>query len=137
MADTATTLPTIGNRLQHERYPYDVFQVGDRCNYKMHTDVRPCTVIEVTRGGAHVIVRFDKAELAEGERPNIIPGGFAGHCTNQHSLKYDITEDPDGVTATFTLRKWRGRYVWTPKGGSPDGVQRLRKGWRYFYDYNF
>ena len=134
---TATDLPTIGNRPQNDRYPYDTFKVGDRANERMYTDVCPCTVVEVKRGGAEVTVRMDDAKLSEGEKPEFVPGGFVGHCTNQAFLKYDIFEDPNGKLRTFTLRKWRGRYVWTPKGGSPDGIQRLRKGWKRFYDYNF
>lgn len=132
------TIPVIGNRAQVEEYPYDIFKVGDRAHEKMYTDVCPCTVIKVERGGTHVTVRMDVAELdPNGPKPEFIPGGFVGHCTNQRSLKYIFTENPNGAVRTFTLRKWRGRYVWTPKGETPDGIQRLGLGWRCFYDYNF
>lgn len=56
---------------------------------------------------------------------------------NQHELKFDITENLNGRTQVYTLRKWRGRYVWTPKGSTPDGYMRLCHGWCAFRDYNF
>ena len=130
-------LPTIAGLPQNNCYPYDIFAVGDRCSYSYHTDIHPATVVEVKRNGREVVVRTDNAELAEGEKPEIIVGGFAGHCTNQRELKYDITENPDGALVTLVLRKWRGRYVWTHKNNNPDGCQRLTAGWRKFYDYNF
>ena len=113
------------------------FRIGDRVNLPRWTDVVPGTVVNVKRKGREVHVRVDNAELAQGEKPEIITGGFAGHCTNQSELKWDITENPDGHIEIFTVRKWRGKFVWTPKGCSPDGRNRVVHGWRKFYDYNF
>ena len=128
---------TIGNRPQNEKYPYAVFKVGDRANERGYTDVRPCTVVKVERNGSRVIVRSDKFERNKDSKPEFVPGGFAGHCTNQHEIKYDISEDLNGYEAAYTLRKWRGRYCWTAAGCSPDGRNQIGKGWRAFYDYNF
>ena len=125
------------NAPQHERYPYGIFAVGDQVHVKEWSDVHPGTVVEVSRSGKMVKVRMDSASLAEGEMPEVIPGGFVGHCTNQHDLKYDIVENLNGHIRTFSLRKWRGRYVWTERGMNPDGKMAIASGWRRFHDYNF
>ena len=114
-----------------------LFAEGDQVNISYYTDIAPATVVEVTRRGKCVKVQKDRARLGEGQKPDIVPGGFAGHCTNQRDLGYDIERDEDGSFETYTLRKWRGRYCWTQKGGSPDGRQHLGQGWDAFYDYNF
>ena len=131
------TLETIGNRPQDERYPYGVFATGDRVSLPGYTDVRPGTVVDVKRNGTEIHVRCDNYKLAEGQKPEMIPGGFAAHCTNQDELVYDITENLEGAVRAFTLRKWHGRYVWTTKGVSPDGRMSVHHGWSAFYDYNF
>ena len=130
-------IKALENAPQNEKNPYDVFEVGDKVRIRHYTDVTPATVIEVKRGGKHVTVQHDSYKLAKGEKPNIIPGGFSGHCTNQHALKYDITRNENGGKQTFTLRKLNGRYYWTGKGCRPDGHQRLAQGWWAFRDYNF
>ena len=127
----------IGNRPQHERYPYDIFEEGDRACMPLYTDILPCTVVKVERNGSKVTVRSDSYKLNPEVKPDFHPGGFAGHVSNMHELKWDITENPQGSLTVFTLRKWRGRYVWTPAKNAPDGIQRLQKGWRARYDYNF
>lgn len=131
------TLKTVAGLPQYMKYPYDVFSVGDKVHICFHTDVVPGTVTEVKRNGREVIVQRDTYELQKGEQPDFIPGGFAGHCTNQRELKYSYSRNEKGAIYKFTIRKWRGRYVWTPKGGSPDGYQRLGLGWAAHYDYNF
>jgi len=134
---TEATFETVCGLEQNERYPYDVFSVGDKAHTNEYTDSAPATVVEVKRGGREVTVQMDNYRLADGEKPEMVPGGFAAHCTNQGDLKYEFSRNEDGATRTYTLRKWRGRYVWTPKGGTPDGHQRLAKGWYAYYDYNF
>lgn len=133
-APAAQALP---GKPQDPAYPYATFQVGGRANVRGHTDVRPATVVAVERGGTKVTVRYDRYQLAAGQKPAMVAGGFSAHCTNQHELAYDIEEDPNGGTEVFTLRRWRGRYVWTPAGGTPSGRQQLGAGWSAFYDYNF
>lgn len=133
----ATVSNTVADLPQNEDYPYSVFQVGDKAHESLYSDIKPCTVVEVKRNGREVTVQADKYALADGEKPEMIAGGFSAHCMNQGQLKYNMTRNEDGYKITYTLRKWRGRYVWTPKGGTPDGSQRLAQGWMAFYDYNF
>lgn len=130
-------MESIAGKKQNASYPYGVFKVGDRCNVRRWTDVDPATVVHVCRKGCEVHVRIDKYALAEGQKPDISVGGFAGHCSNQRELKYDISESTGGKIEVYTLRIWRGRYVWTAKNGAPDGFQYIRQGWSAFYDYNF
>ena len=131
------TVTALKNAPQDERYSYDIFNVGDKVCVRGYTDVKPATVVEVTRGGKHVVVQMDSYKLAEGEKPEFVVGGFSGHCTNQSELKYDITRNEQGAKDKMTLRKWRGRYCWTRSGCSPDGRQEVGLGWLAFYDYNF
>ena len=137
MSKDKSEVPALAGYPQHPKYPYGVFSVGDRAHIAGYSDIHPCTVVKVQRKGREVVVRQDQAKLADGQVPEILPGGFAGHCVNQRDLVYDISECLDGALRIFTLRKWRGRYVWTEKGETPDGTMCLRHGWRYFYDYNF
>lgn len=131
------TVKQFTNAPQHGDYIYDIFDKGDKVHVNFYTDVQPATVVDVKRNGKQVTVQIDDYKLADGQKPDIIVGGFAGHCTNQRDLKYDITRNDKGRLMTFTLRKWRGRYCWTIKGSTPNGRQGLAKGWVAFYDYNF
>lgn len=70
------TLKTIGNRPQTEKYPYAVFNVGDKCHVSGYSDVNPATVIAVQRNGSSVTVRYDSAKLKDGQTPNIEAGGY-------------------------------------------------------------
>jgi len=127
----------IGNRQQNASYSYDTFSIGDKVSMFGWSDINPGTVINTKRGGAEVWVREDKAELAPGERPEFIAVGFAGHCTNQDRLEWNIEEDESGRIHVYTLRKWRGRYCWTRKNSNPDGSQKIALGWRKRHDFNF
>lgn len=62
-------------------------------------------------------------------KPNILPGGFAGHCTNQHEQTWMFA----GVDRTrhITIRKNK-RGHWVHKG-----VIFAENVAREFYDYNF
>ena len=104
-------------------------QVGDRCNWRVWSDVEPCTVIR--RTPKSVTVRQDKAIMTK--KPVMVPGGFAAVVIEQP--EYEIEENPTGGTYTFTLRK---NGMWKAQGtnsNSPGNI--LQAGWRYHYDYAF
>ena len=104
-------------------------QPGDRCSWQVWTDVEPCTVIK--RTPKTVTVRLDKAEVAI--PPVMVPGGFAAVCLEPGT--YDISEDPNGQTMTFSLR---ASGAWKGQGSSlnsPGNV--LRAGWRKYRDHGF
>lgn len=98
-------------------------------NLHMYTDVVPYEVVRVISDKTIEIRQMD-AELAPGEQPNILPGGFAGHCTNQRELKYTITSNPELPVIRARLRK-DGYYH------SIFGRHILNEKPIRFYDYNF
>tara|TARA_R110000744_G_scaffold80035_1_gene157085 strand:+ start:744 stop:1193 length:450 start_codon:yes stop_codon:yes gene_type:complete len=120
---------------------FDIFEVGDGATISLYTDAHAGTVIEVKRGGKEVTVQRDKATLDKGWKPEIVPGGFAGHCTNQGTQVYTYERDPEGGVQTFTLRKVAqgeyARFVWTRKGEAPNGYAAIYQGRNEYYDYNF
>ena len=102
--------------------------VGQFANEQMYSDVSPWEIIAVSKSGKSMTVREMHAEIdPDGPRPEIAPGGFAGHCTNQREVKYICTPKPDGHTRTIRLsgRGWdKGRF------SVSDRPVR-------FYDFNF
>ena len=103
------------------------FQVGDGVSIKYWTDIEPATVIRVTR--CSLTLQMDKAELDKDWRPEIIAGGFAGHCVNQYEQKWVITPDPEG--RLYSARVHKNDCIYADKS------LRVFKGRRKYYDYNF
>jgi len=130
-------MKTIQDVPQDSRYPLPIFKVGDGATYRMYSDAKAGTIIEVSKSGKQVVMQKDKATLDPNFKPDIVPGGFSGHCVNQNDQTYTYEADPEGSTIKFTVRKWRGRYVWTVAGTTPDGRMQLGEGRNEFYDYNF
>ena len=95
-------------------------------NHHGYTDVTPFEVVRVISESTIEIREMD-AKLAEGEKPEFAPGGFAAHCTNQHSLRYEITSNP--ANRVIRIRK--------SKRGWGKGAFRLSDKPVRFYDYNF
>lgn len=130
-------MKTINEVPQDKKYPFDTFKVGDGATMSGYTDLYAGTVIEVSKNGKRVKVQHDDAKLNPSFKPNIVPGGFSGHCTNQEEQTYTYTQNPEGHVSEFSIRKWRGRYVWTSKNQTPDGRMGISLGRRKFHDYNF
>lgn len=96
-----------------------------------YTDRTPCTVVNVSEDGKTVWVRTNKTEIIT--PPVIVPGGFAGHCTEP--AKWRILDGFEGVEQCFTFRK-NGKFV--EKGSSArDGLTVTFFYHLKFYDYNF
>jgi hypothetical protein len=115
-------------------------QPGDGITVAVWTDADAYTVVRVTR--TRIVARMDDATL-DGWKPEIIPGGFAGHCTNQSSQRYTYSPNPQGRLVTVTLRRWKDeegneRRKWKAKGYAthPQGGS-ARAGRHKFHDYNF
>ena len=101
-------------------------------NFIGYTDVKPVEVIRHVTDRC-VEVRHMKAESAPEFKPNIIPGGFSGHCTNntEGGQKWIITQDETNPIFKIRLHKngtWRDA-----NDGSYIPSDHARK----FYDYNF
>ena len=105
-------------------------KVGDQAAVYYYSDVHPCTVIKRTK--KFVTVQMDNYKLNKEIRPNIIPGGFAGHCTNNREQRWIITANPDGGIIEGYLGN---DNEWYQKGS--DRRTTIDQGYVKFHDYNF
>lgn len=104
-------------------------QIGDRCNWRLWTDVEPCTV--VARTPKTCTIRVNKTELAK--PPVMVPGGFAAVVTEP--AEWLILDELEERTMTFSLR---ASGIWKGRGDSSRGLGNvLRPGHRKVYDYGF
>lgn len=105
--------------------------VGSKGTKLHYTDRTPCTVTRTSDDGKTVWVMSNKTEIIKA--PVIVPGGFAGHCTEP--AEYKILEEYEGAEQCFTFRK-NGKFI--EKGGSAkDGLSVTFSYHLKFYDYNF
>lgn len=95
------------------------------CHY---SDRIACTVTRISPSGKTIWMQEDTADL-DGWKPEVIAGGFAGHCVNNAEQTYKYSPNPDGVVHRAGRRK-DGRYCTTH--GKP-----VIPGRRHFHDYNF
>ena len=103
-------------------------KVGDGATVYLYSDSHAGTIVKVTK--CSVTVRRDKATLDPNFKPDIIPGGFCGHCINQDEQSYTYEPDENGTLTTVYWSKKYNQY------GLP-GNLRLGKGRHEFFDYNF
>jgi len=95
-----------------------------------YSDITPFEVLRVVSERT-IDVRRMVATLDPSWKPEIIPGGFVGHCTNNSEQRWLFESDPSFATTRIRLNK-KGR--WFDKWGN-----------RYclfdtpirFHDYNF
>ena len=99
-------------------------------NHIGYSDINPYEVVKVISDKTLEVREMD-AKLAEGEKPQFIVGGFAGHCVNQRELKYDISSNDSNPVVRIRLRK--NGYFYSSGGAK----FKLADEPRYFYDYNF
>lgn len=113
---------------KYGNYFRDNAQVGDGVTVHLWSDAHAYTIIR--RSPRSLTLRRDKATLAKGWKPEIIPGGFAGHCINQEDQEYTYEENENGeIAIAHWSQKKHGFYVQRSKYVSP--------GRHEFYDYNF
>lgn len=104
-------------------------KVGDGVTCRMWSDAEAFTVIK--RTAKTITIQRDEAILDKDFKPEIVPGGFLGHCVNQYDQKYTYKRNPNGKT--YTCR-------WSDKLGgfkNPLGYGCVSIGRHEFYDYNF
>jgi hypothetical protein len=104
------------------------FQIGDGATICHHSDRTACTVIAVSASGKTIRLQTDTAVLDDW-KPEIVPGGFSGHCVNNDSQRYRYSPDPNG-TIHIARRRKDGSFR-TSSG------ERVIPGRSQFHDYNF
>lgn len=102
-------------------------KVGDGITISLYSDAHAYTIIK--RTAKTITIQRDKATLKEEFKPEIIPGGFSGYCTNNYEQDYDYERNENGGTRVLHWSEKEGN--WITKGGS------VRLGRHEFYDYNF
>ena len=101
-------------------------------NYANHigySDVNPHEIVRRVSGKT-LDVRAMRATRSPDWAPEIIPGGFSGHCVNQSSQAWDITSDASAPIVRIRL----GRFGWKDARGNRYKLSEVPV---KFYDYNF
>ena len=78
------------------------------------------------------VLQRANAKLDPTWKSEMIPGGFAGHCTNNREQRWIITENPDGEITEGYLGK---DNQWYEKGSDRRTI--ISQGYVKFYDYNY
>jgi hypothetical protein len=116
-------------------------QVGEGLTVTGWSEATAYTIIKKTR--TQMVLQEDTAKLIDGWRPEIIPGGFSGHCINQNEQEYTYERNPNGSKTKITLRTWVAsngdeRRCWKQAGsGVRSHGGNVRIGRHKFHDYNF
>jgi hypothetical protein len=103
------------------------FTVGQGVTICHYSDRTACTIVAVSKSGKTISLQADHAEL-DGWVPEMIPCGFAAHCTNNGDQKYAYRTNPNGPIWKATLRK-DGRFR--------SNKELVIAGRHQFHDYNF
>lgn len=100
------------------------------------SDRHPWEIIEVV-SDRKIKLRSMTATRDPEWKPEVVAGGFSGHCVNNNEQRWKIEPNPEGKVKFATLRK-NGKWIWVgePAVGSCAAGLRLGEA-RYFYDYNF
>ena len=102
-------------------------KVGDGITISLYSDAHAYTIIK--RTAKTITIQRDKATLKEGWKPEIITGGFAGHCVNNNEQEYDYERNEKGETKVLHWSEKQGNWI--------SKVGHVRLGRHEFYDYNF
>lgn len=105
-------------------------KVGEGATLCLYSDRYACTVSNISKKGKQITLQRDTATRIT--KPEIIPGGFAGHCTNNDEIEYTYARNEKGATYTANWSEKRGKFVVGGAKGEPVMQGRDEK-----YDYNF
>jgi hypothetical protein len=115
--------------------------IGEGVTVSVWTDAEAYTLIK--RTATTMTLREDKATRNPNFKPEIVAGGFIGHCINQHEQTYTYEPDLAGVTIKVSLRRWTDeegneRRRWKKVGtGTFERGGNVYPGRSKFHDYNF
>ena len=114
----------------NNKYEYGVEAIEyTHANHSGWSDVHPYEIVRVVSPKT-IEIRVMDAELDKNWKPEIIAGGFSGHCTNQGAQKWAYKSNPDYTVIRARLRK-DGYFH------SANGRHVLSKTPYKFHDYNF
>jgi hypothetical protein len=105
-------------------------EVGDGVTMCLWSDRHAYTVI--ARTAKTLTIQQDKATLDPNFKPEWIPGGFAGHCTNSEDQEWSYERDPNG---RIEKCRWSEKYGRWQTGS--DGSIKIIRGRHEYHDYNF
>lgn len=103
-------------------------QIDDGATVCHFSDRTACTVINVSASGKTIWIQEDRATLNDW-KPEMVPGGFAAHCTNNTSQRYAYERNPEGRIHRASRRN-DGAFRTT-------NLERVIPGRHQFHDYNF
>lgn len=110
-------------------------EVGDGVTVCYWSDSSAFTVVSVAKNGKSFVMKKDDTTLDPNFKPEIIPGGFVGHCVNQNDQSYTYTFNPNASEIKVTLRK---NGTWKQEGEKAKSGSTIIVGIRSkFHDYNF
>lgn len=98
-------------------------------NLHLHSDSYPYEIVRVISDKT-IEIRSMKADRDPTWKPEIHAGGFAGHCSNQHSQRWIYSSDEGGEVIRARKRKDGNFYSKYGRHGLSETPFR-------FYDYNF
>lgn len=105
-------------------------EVGMCANQHLWSDVHPYEIVRVVSDKT-LEIRPMKAELDPNWKPEIIVGGFAGHCVNNNEQKWIYEQNLEAPV--IRIRKKKDRDEWVHKGlNYRINIDPIR-----FYDYNY
>jgi hypothetical protein len=118
-------------------YAYDEFTTniknlpaeGEYMTEKMYSDTVPFIVVSRTAKTLKLIEV--RVERDPDWQPNIFPGGFCGHCTNQCEQTW-LYAGLGEREVTVRLVKYGRKKIWVYKS-----LRFIANGANRFYDYNF
>jgi hypothetical protein len=94
-----------------------------------YSDIVPFEVVRVISEKT-VEIREMNATIVDGWKPEIMVGGFLGHCTNNNTQEYTYSTREDSPVIRARLQK-NGKWK------SIHGEHRMSDKPKRFYDYNF
>jgi len=115
---------TMKTQLKKVEINSEISEIKEFCNLHLYTDIEPYEVVQVINPKKVVIRALHATRISEME---FVPGGFAGHCTNNYAQKWAYESLPNANTITITLTK----------KGWGQGRFKMNHNPIKFYDFNF
>ena len=103
------------------------------CNYIMYSDVKPFEVVE-RRTDNKVMIRMMDAERRADWKPEFIPGGFFGHCTNNDDQRNAWDIKSNEANPLIAVRWSNAKWGWFDSHG---GRYSMEDAPRKKHDFNF